>query len=104
MAKYFLSNLAKQDIQDIWNYTYKNWSEAHADKYYRALFSSFKYILENPILFGKDYSFIKTGLKGYRMQHHLIFYFILSSNEIFITRILHESMDIKSYTFIDRIS
>ena len=32
MAKYHLTNQAVQDLSDIWNYTFDNWSEEQADK------------------------------------------------------------------------
>ncbi|WP_420318747.1 type II toxin-antitoxin system RelE/ParE family toxin [Ekhidna sp.] len=34
MANYQLTNLAVQDLTDIWNYTFDNWSEQQADVYY----------------------------------------------------------------------
>jgi toxin ParE1/3/4 len=34
MAKIVFTNKAKEDLQEIWEYTYKTWSEKQADKYY----------------------------------------------------------------------
>ena len=33
MANYSLTKKAVQDLKQIWNYTYDNWSESQADKY-----------------------------------------------------------------------
>ena len=37
MAKYNLTIKATQDLRQIWNYTFGNWSERQADKYYKEI-------------------------------------------------------------------
>ena len=37
MKKYHLTKKAFEDLSDIWTYTYDNWSEEQADKYYSIL-------------------------------------------------------------------
>ena len=34
MAKYLITNKAVEDLSKIWEYTFDNWSEDQADKYY----------------------------------------------------------------------
>ena len=34
MTKYFLTNKANEDLDEIWEYTFDEWSEMQADKYY----------------------------------------------------------------------
>ena len=34
MKKYHLTKKAFEDLSDIWTYTFDNWSEEQADKYY----------------------------------------------------------------------
>ena len=34
MAKFHLTNKAVEDLAQIWNYTYDEWSENQADRYY----------------------------------------------------------------------
>lgn len=34
---YELSNLAEQDLENIWVYTFNNWSRNQANKYYKLL-------------------------------------------------------------------
>lgn len=41
MAKVILRQKAIDDLNDIWEYTFEQWSEVHADKYYSTL--SFAY-------------------------------------------------------------
>lgn len=95
MAKYYLTKKAVEDLAEIWNYTFEEWSEKQADKYYRLLTNTFEEIADNPEL-GKNYEGIILTLFGLRVTRHIIFYRIISGNEIEITRILHERMDLKS--------
>ena len=95
MAKYHLTNKAVEDLAEIWDYTYEEWSEIQADKYYLLLLSSCQEIAENPNR-GKKYNVVTEKLFGYKSNEHIIFYFILSSTEIEVIRILHGRMDLKN--------
>jgi toxin ParE1/3/4 len=81
MAKYYLTNKAVEDLADIWNYTYEEWSENQADKYYLLLLSSCQEIAENPQQ-GKKYDVIASNILGYKSNEHIIFYHIISISEI----------------------
>lgn len=94
MAKYYLTNKAVDDLAIIWNYTYYNWSEQRADKYYGILITNCQEIANNPDS-GQNYDGIAPTLFGIRANKHVIFYRKISTNEVEITRILHESMDLK---------
>ncbi|MFO7655643.1 MAG: type II toxin-antitoxin system RelE/ParE family toxin [Bacteroidales bacterium] len=95
MAKYFLTNKAVDDLTEIWNFTFDEWSEQQADKYYQLLIDNCEEIAENPNL-GKNYDGIMKTLYGFKVSRHIIFYRKLTKNETEITRILHERMDLKS--------
>jgi len=95
MAKYKLTNKAVDDLTNIWNYTLEKWSEKQADKYYNMLVDNFNEIEQNPRL-GKNYSEIIDNILGLRVGRHIIFYRRILDNEIEITRILHEQMDLKN--------
>ena len=71
------------------------WSENQADKYYATLKFACKEIGENPEL-GKDYTGIKRNLLGLKSGRHIIFYHLISEDEIEVIRILHERMDLKN--------
>lgn len=96
MAKYRLTNKAVEDLADIWNYTFDEWSERQADDYYNMLISSCQKIANNSQLFGKRYDEIFDGLRGFRAGKHFLFYRILDSSDIEIIRILHERMDLRN--------
>ncbi|WP_433812639.1 type II toxin-antitoxin system RelE/ParE family toxin [Flavobacterium johnsoniae] len=95
MAKYHLTNKAVEDLAAIWNYTFSEWSENQADKYYLLLLDSCREAAENPSL-GKKYDIVTEKLLGYKSNEHILFYQIISENEIEIVRILHGKMDLKS--------
>ena len=95
MAKFELTKKAVEDLADIWNYTYENWSEHQADKYYQLLIESFKEIAGNPGI-AKNYSGIVESLRGLKVGRHIIFFRMMEGQNVEITRILHEQMDLKN--------
>ena len=94
-AKYFLTHKAVKDLSEIWEYTYQEWSEKQANKYYKLLIESCQEVASNPS-FGKLYESIWKDLLGFKSNHHIIFYRIIGPNAIEVVRILHERMDLKS--------
>jgi toxin ParE1/3/4 len=94
MAKYLLSHKAVVDLSDIWRYTYENWSEKQADKYYLLLLDSCKVIAGRPET-GRKYEHVHPGLRGYNAYQHIIFY-IARDKYVEIVRILHSRMDIEA--------
>jgi toxin ParE1/3/4 len=95
MANIILRQEAINDLNDIWDYTIQEWSENQADKYYESIQFSCKEIAENPSV-GKYYPEISKYLLGLKTGKHIIFYYLISEDEIEVIRILHERMDLKS--------
>lgn len=95
MGKYLLTQKALEDISLIWEYTYEVWSENQADKYYHELLDDC-YELANNTNLGKNYPEIFHDILGYKSGQHIIFYRIISNQEIEITRFLHSRMDLKN--------
>jgi toxin ParE1/3/4 len=95
MANFKFTHKAVFDLTQIWNYTLKKWSEGQADRYYHMLIDNCKEIAINPDL-GKNYYGVTANLLGFKAGRHIIFYRKISENEIEITRILHEQMDIEN--------
>ena len=95
MAKVILRQEAIDDLNAIWDYTFEEWSESQADKYYTALKLDCLQIGENPKS-GKTYDEIDENLLGLRSGKHIIFYRKIAEEEIEILRILHERMDLKN--------
>ena len=94
MAKYKLTNKAIDDLTMIWSYTFDKWSENQADAYYLMLLENCNEVACNPEL-GKNYSEVTENLLGFKAGRHIIFYRKIEEDEVEITRILHEQMDLK---------
>lgn len=95
MAKVLLRQEAIDDLSDIWHYTLHEWSENQADKYYEKIKFACKEIGKNQNI-GKLYTEISKYLFGLKTGKHIIFYHLISEDEIEVIRILHESMDLKN--------
>ena len=96
MSSYYLTNQAKLDLSEIWNYTFDNWSESQADKYYEMILDSCNKLASRPNS-GKEYFIIHKDLLGYQAGKHIIFYRIMSDVQVEITRILHQKMDFERH-------
>jgi toxin ParE1/3/4 len=93
---YKISIEAKDDIEKIWLYTFKNWSLEQADRYFDLIMDEIEYITENPNS-GKDYSDVRKGYLRTRIKSHFIFYKVnKKQNEVEIIRVLHQRMDIEN--------
>jgi len=70
---YKLTQLAEQDIGNIFDYTIDNWGETQAGKYTHQLYSRFQWLADNPKL-GMERGEIKEGYRSYFEGKHAIFY------------------------------
>lgn len=92
--KYIISHQANQDLENIWLYTFENWSVEQADRYLGLIMDEIEYISTNPDT-GIDFSSIRKGYYRSKVKSHFIFYKINEKNKVLeIIRILHQSMDI----------
>jgi len=95
MANVILRQEAINDLNAIWEYTVEEWSEHQADQYYESLRQDCMEIGKNPGA-GRTYFEIDERLLGFKSGRHIIFYQIISKDEIEVIRILHEMMDLKN--------
>ena len=93
MAKIRLSRKAIADLDSIWDYTVETWSEDQAIIYYRQIYTAIQGLNCSPVFLEKDYNVIKTGLLGFKVGHHIVFYKKHKDGSIWVDRILHEKMD-----------
>ncbi len=94
MAKVIFRQEAIEDLNAIWSYTFEEWSEKQADKYYATIEFACILIGKNPEI-GREYDGISNNLLGLKTGKHIIFYQIISEDEIEVVRILQERMDLK---------
>ena len=87
-----ISNLAKEDLIDIWLYGYKVWGEPSADQYLDDLYGAISSLSSSPFRYPE---YEDENVEPFRLmpiKNHLVAYEVSGSN-IFIVRVLHESMD-----------
>lgn len=89
---YEISKLALKDLDEIWEYTAKQWSKQQANKYYKEIFYFIGKISKNYEL-GRSIDEIKKGHRRLNIKSHMIIY-KTSGNKVLIDRILHQNMDI----------
>jgi toxin ParE1/3/4 len=95
MARYKLTNEAVKDLEEIWIYTYQNWSVEQADRYYNLIIDEIEFLSSNP-LSGRSMDYIKEGYRVSKVKSHLVFYKIITNAAIEIIRIIHQRMDVKN--------
>ena len=93
--KFELSQLAQNDLEDVWIYTVKNWSINQANRYYKLIIEEINALCSNPEI-GKSISKIKKLHRVLPIKSHLIIYKI-ANDTIWIDRVLHKSMDIDTH-------
>lgn len=92
MACIYKQQQAKQDLVDIWLYTYGQWGEKQADKYLDDLEAALHLLAEQPLICRERREFTPP-VRIHNHAHHLIVY-LIEDDGINIVRVLHESMDI----------
>ena len=85
---------AKQDLIDIWLYTFEQWGEAQADTYLDDLEAVLLLLAEQPLICRECTEFIPP-VRIHHHDHHLIVYFVVD-DVINIVRVLHENMDVNA--------
>lgn len=93
--KYKISERANEDIENIWLYTFENWSVEQADRYYNLIMDEIEYLASN-FESGRSVDYIRKGYRAARVKSHLIFYRKAKGNIVEIIRILHQNMDIEN--------
>ncbi len=95
MKSYKLHPDAKSRIDDIWQYTYRNWGKKQADRYIFNIEDRIKKICSNEVV-GRIYK----PLEDYNVQYiscyrHYVFY-QEDESTVFVLTVLHDVMDLPS--------
>ena len=91
MAEYRLSPAAVHDLEDIWLYTCRQWSEEQANHYIDMLTAAFTELAAAPMI-ASACDHIRPGYRRYNVGRPMI-YFRITSYGIVLIRILHDSME-----------
>ena len=90
MIEYRLSEAADQDLDEIYAYSFREFGELRALAYFQSLENCLQLLAAQPQL-GVDISSVRKDYFRFIHQRHTI-YFKLSSNGIFVVRVLGPGM------------
>jgi len=86
---------AREDLINIWRYTYKNWGEEQADRYNNELDKTIKLLAKEPLI-SRLREELDPPVRIHHFNHHLIVYVEIERG-ISLVRVLHESSDYESH-------
>jgi len=91
MREVLVSPRARQDLIDIWVYTFENWGEIQADRYLCELEGGLRQLAEAPDG-GQARDVIRAGYWSIHLGRHVAFYTFTDST-VKVRRVLHDQMD-----------
>lgn len=89
------SRRAKEDLLEIGSYTIRRWGKDQAKTYIDELEACCQSLADNPYL-GREFDVVRLGLRCMEQGQHIIFY-RKNKEGVFISRILHQSMDVEKH-------
>lgn len=93
-----LSPLAEADLEEIWLYTFRQWSLEQADDYHRGIIRAIEGLASRRNVWQK--STIRNGYWKYPVGKHVVF-FRNPDGFLDVIRILHEKMDMNQHLETD---
>lgn len=81
-------------MEDIWLYTFRNWSREQADSYHHDLVAAFQGLAAG-VKTGRSVD-VREGYFKYAVGSHFVFY-RLSDSSLDVIRVLHQRMDAKRH-------
>ncbi|MCP4933752.1 MAG: type II toxin-antitoxin system RelE/ParE family toxin [bacterium] len=88
-----ISDPAKDDLQDILQYTFSRYGERQVDVYLQALYEGMELLTDNPEI-GHRRNDMPPDYQALNVGKHLLV-FTVKDDRIVIARILHQSRDMK---------
>lgn len=95
-----LSTRAQHDIRSILAYTSRRWGKEQRHRYRHLLDAGLKRIAENPGL-GLTHDPATPSILHRMVEHHIVFYELVSEDAIVVLRILHERMDLTRWETVE---
>jgi toxin ParE1/3/4 len=86
---------AREDLKEIWRYSFNEWGEAQADKFLAEIVAGIARLKEHPEM-GRSRDDLRAGYRSLRINQHVVFYLVTPS-VIRIVRVLHLRMDPDSH-------
>ena len=86
-----LSPMAEDDLEEIWLYTFRQWSLEQADKYHRDIMAAIEGLASGRIIGQR--TDVREGYWKYKVGMHVVFFRCLD-DYLDVIRILHGRMDV----------
>jgi len=96
MANFILSPTAKADLENIWDYTAKEWGSAQAEHYTRNIEAACVGLAAGSQI-SHSAQDIRADYRKALIGSHVLFFKVLKDGTIDIIRILHQRMDISRH-------
>ena len=90
-----LSNAAKTDLADIWEFTFHRWGLARADQYNDEILTRLESLSTNARK-GRECPDLHPGARRLTCGRHIAFY-VIRDTHIEVLRILHQAMDLSAH-------
>ena len=97
MAEYRLTDRARADLIDIYDFTESKFGSYQADAYYAGLVRSFGLLADFPLI-GQPVDELAVNYRRFRFQSHLIYY-TASPDGVAIRAVIHGMTDIRPQLF-----
>jgi len=95
IQSYELTDVAEQDVSEIYDYTFASYGEKQAHKYLRGLHRKLEDLVLCPDM-GRQRPDVRKGLRSIAYEKHVIFYRVLQG-AIRVVRILHSRRDLPEF-------
>ena len=92
MRKVVQRPLARQDLLDIWQYSFETWGKEQANDYLLGLHDMLQKTAEMPTL-GMSADHVLEGVFKRPYRHHMIYY-RYTDETLLVMRLAHERMDV----------
>ncbi len=92
LRTYRLTPLAATDLEEIWLYTFREWSLEQADEYHRGIIAAIEGLASGRMV-GKPCD-VREGYRKYKVGMHVV-YFRCSVEYLDVIRVLHGRMDVE---------
>jgi toxin ParE1/3/4 len=96
MTGYLLSPAAVADLEQIWEYTARNWGEDQAARYTIGIRDACRALAEGHRQ-GRPIDDIRPGYRKLTVRSHVLFYRVTDAGLIEVIRILHQHMDVAAH-------
>jgi toxin ParE1/3/4 len=96
MRGYLLSPAARADLEQIWEYSARNWGKDQAVRYILGIRDACQALADGHRQ-GRQADDIRPGYRKLAVGSHVLFYRITDAGLIDVIRILHQRMDVAAH-------